>query len=97
MYVPQALWTIAREQLNVLIVILANQSYKVLEYDLEFRGITGAHDLMRLDQPAIDWVSLARGLGIDADTADDMDEFNAKLEAGLASTTATMLVVRLAE
>jgi acetolactate synthase-1/2/3 large subunit len=96
MYLPQALWTIAREELNVLIVILANRTYRVLELDLELRGIAGAHELMRIDNPSIDWVSVARGLGIDADTADDMEEFNQKFASGVASTTARMLVVNLA-
>lgn len=97
MYTPQALWTIAREKLDVLVVILANRTYKVLEYDLEFRGITDAHDLMRMDQPAIDWVSIAQGMGVQAAAVGDMDGFNAAFEAGVAAGGPRLIVVDLAD
>jgi acetolactate synthase-1/2/3 large subunit len=96
MYTPQALWTIARERLNVLIVILANQTYMALEKDLHMRGMRNADDLMRMDDPAIDWVSLARGLGIEAETVDTADEFNEKFASALSGERARVLVVNLA-
>jgi len=95
MYLPQALWTIAHEKLNVLIVILANRTYKVLEADLAMRGIVGSDEVMHIDGPEIDWVSVARGLGIEAESVDSTDEFNEKFAAGLATDRARMLVVNL--
>jgi acetolactate synthase I/II/III large subunit len=96
MYTPQALWTIARERLNVLLVILANQTYMALEKDLHMRGIHDSDELMRMDDPAIDWVSVARGLGLEAETADSADEFNKLFESGLTAERARVLVVNLA-
>jgi acetolactate synthase-1/2/3 large subunit len=44
-----------------------------------------ADDMMELDRPALDWVSIARGMGVEAGRAATMDEFNRLLAAGLSS------------
>jgi acetolactate synthase I/II/III large subunit len=81
LYTLQALWSMARENLNVTVVVCANRSYRVLQMELARAGITQpgpkAHSLTDLARPVIDWPSLAKGFGVpgrsvstDADLAD---------------------------
>jgi acetolactate synthase-1/2/3 large subunit len=89
MYTVQALWTQAREGLDVTTVILDNRSYAILKGELANVGAGGggrkANDMMELDRPALDWVSIARGMGVEAGRAATIDEFNRLLAAGLSS------------
>ena len=89
MYTVQALWTQAREGLDVTTVILDNRSYAILKGELANVGAGDAgrkaHDMMELDRPALDWVALARGMGVEAGRAATMEEFVRQLRAGLES------------
>ena len=86
MYTLQALWTIAREDLHVTTVVFANRSYAVLRR--EFLGLgTGdpgplASDLFDLSRPSLDWVCLAKGLGVAATRPESLDAFSKALRAG---------------
>jgi acetolactate synthase-1/2/3 large subunit len=75
MYTLQALWTQARENLDVLTVIYANRSYKVLNEELAIvgAGTPGPKALSMLDLhgPELDWVRLAEGMGVEAVSVDD--------------------------
>jgi acetolactate synthase-1/2/3 large subunit len=70
MFTLQALWTQAREKLDVLTIILANRSYAVLRFEMPRVGAQVeealAGNLLDIGRPDIDWVSLARGLGVEA-------------------------------
>jgi acetolactate synthase-1/2/3 large subunit len=87
-YTLQALWTQAREQLNVTTVIFANRAYRILE--LEFRQ-TGAgaepgprsQRLLSIGDPNLDWVQLARGMGVPATRVDSAEGFTAALQDAL--------------
>jgi acetolactate synthase-1/2/3 large subunit len=87
MYTVQALWTQAREGLDVTTVVLDNRSYAILKGELANvgAGTTGrkADDMMELDRPALDWVAIARGMGVEAGRAGTMEEFNRLLATGL--------------
>jgi acetolactate synthase I/II/III large subunit len=89
MYTVQALWTQAREGLDVTTVILDNRSYAILKGELANVGAerneSKADDLMELDRPALDWVSMARGMGVEAGRAATLAEFNRLLATGLSS------------
>lgn len=88
MYTLQALWAQARESLNVVTVIFANQTYRILQG--EIRNVGGrkpgpkASAMMRLNKPTLDWVSLAAGMGVPATRADTADRFIAALRRGIA-------------
>ncbi|WP_442593696.1 acetolactate synthase large subunit [Parapusillimonas sp. JC17] len=79
MYTLQALWTQAREQLDVVTIILANRSYRILHGELKGVGIDApgeqAHSMLDLERPALDWVSLARGHGIPAVSVNTVSGF----------------------
>jgi acetolactate synthase-1/2/3 large subunit len=89
MYTVQALWTQARENLNVTTVIFNNRSYAVLHGELRNVGaVPGptAHDIFDLDRPDLDWVAMAGGMGVEAVRVDTAEQFNTALAAGLHSS-----------
>lgn len=79
MYTIQALWTQAREQLDVTTVLVNNASYAILRMELDRVGAEGprerAQAMLSLGDPELDFCSLAQGLGVPAvrvETADDL-------------------------
>jgi acetolactate synthase-1/2/3 large subunit len=73
LYTFQALWTQAREGLNVTTVLCANRVYRILQIELQRAGVEpgpAAQALTDLGRPAIDWVRLAESLGVPAVRAD---------------------------
>jgi acetolactate synthase-1/2/3 large subunit len=79
MYTLQALWTQAREKLDVTTVIYANRSYAILNVELMRVGATGrgpkALSMLDLDDPSLDWVKLAEGMGVEASRAETSERF----------------------
>jgi acetolactate synthase-1/2/3 large subunit len=76
MYAVQALWTQAREQLDVTTIILSNRKYAVLYRELEGVGAKPGptvKDLFGLDRPALDWVAMSKSMGVDAARADTLE------------------------
>lgn len=78
MYTLQGLWTQARERLDVTTVILSNRKYAILMG--EYRGVGAnpgrvAMDMMDLGNPDLDWVALARGMGVDGARVETMEAF----------------------
>ena len=81
MYTIQALWTMAREGLDVTTIVVANRSYAILEFEFQRVGASGdgkaAHALMDIGRPELDFTAMARSMGVPARRVDDV--------AGLAS------------
>ncbi|MGZ6040154.1 MAG: acetolactate synthase large subunit, partial [Phenylobacterium sp.] len=79
MYTVQALWTLARENLDVTVVIFANNSYRILNIEMTRTGAGDAGPqaakLLGLGEPSIDWVHLAKGMGLPAVRCTTADEF----------------------
>ncbi|MEO6624383.1 MAG: acetolactate synthase large subunit [Burkholderiaceae bacterium] len=90
MYTIQALWTLAREGLDVTVVIFANRAYQILlgEYAGVGAGTPGprAGHMLRLDTPALDFVGLARSMGVEAARATDLGSLASELRRGFASS-----------
>ncbi|ACI99172.1 acetolactate synthase large subunit [Rhodospirillum centenum] len=88
LYTNQALWSLARTGADVVVVVFANRAYRILQLEYANMGLgspaPAAQDLMRLDTPDLDFVSLARGFGILAARADEAGEFTRILERALA-------------
>jgi len=99
MYMPQALWTHAREQLDILTIVFANRTYKILRSEMRNLGVAAdgpkAEALTDLGQPRIDWVSLARTFGLEAFRATTADEFSRHIDAGLAHQGPALVEVAL--
>jgi acetolactate synthase-1/2/3 large subunit len=79
MYSPQAIWTIAREQLDVTICIWANRSYAILKGELAGVGADGAgrkaQSVLSLANPPLDWVKLAEGMGVEGARVNSAEAF----------------------
>jgi acetolactate synthase I/II/III large subunit len=69
MYSLQAIWTIARERLDVTICIWANRAYAILKGELAGVGVENAgkraQSMLSLSDPPLDWVKLATGMGLE--------------------------------
>jgi acetolactate synthase-1/2/3 large subunit len=89
MYTVQALWTQARENLDVTTVIFANRQYAILRHELANVGAQNvgrkALDMLDLDRPTLDFVVLARGMGVPGERVENMDEFNSAVARGFAT------------
>lgn len=87
MYTLQALWTQARERLDVVTVIYANRSYAVLNQELRLvqASAQGANALSLLDlhNPTLDWTKLAEGMGVSAVRAETTQAFAEAFAAAL--------------
>ncbi|MGH3860084.1 thiamine pyrophosphate-dependent enzyme [Actinokineospora sp.] len=80
MYTLQALWTQARENLDVTTVIFANHSYAILNIELWRVGVEHAGpkalSMLDLHDPTLDWLSLGAGLGVESSRAHTIEEFS---------------------
>ena len=96
MYTLQALWTQARENLDITTIVLSNRAYAILKHELKNVGAlaanavsktTGsiAHDMMELSRPNLDWLSIAKGMGVEAGRATDVSSLAAEINRGLQS------------
>lgn len=90
MYTLQSLWTQARERLNVMTLIWANRAYAILRGELTNVGARNpgrkALDMLSLDDPALDWVSLARGMGVEGVRAATIEELIDAFRTGVKRT-----------
>ena len=89
MYTCQALWTMAREQLKVVTVVLSNGSYAILNIELGRVGVQNAGpkalSMLSLDNPRLDWCALAAGMGVPAERADSVAAFRAAFARALTA------------
>lgn len=88
MYTVQSLWTMAREQLDVTVIVFANRIYRILMIELMRTGAgnpgPAAASMLSLANPTLDWVKLAEAQGVPAvrcETAEDFDKQLARLLA----------------
>jgi acetolactate synthase-1/2/3 large subunit len=87
MYTVQALWTQAREELDVTTIICNNRSYEIIKMELGNSGRRigpASSALLDLDRPEIDWATLAIGLGVPAVRARTAEELAAAMKAALS-------------
>ena len=84
-YSLQALWTQARERLDVITMVFSNRRYQILRGELTNVGANdpgvNATRMLTLDDPAMDWASLARGFGVEAVTVTTAEELDDVLAA----------------
>jgi acetolactate synthase I/II/III large subunit len=89
MYTIQSLWTMAREALDVTVVLLANRKYAILQVEFMRVGAENpgpkAMSMLDLSRPDLDFVHLARGMGVPAVRADDAASFSAALAESFAT------------
>jgi acetolactate synthase-1/2/3 large subunit len=98
-YTMQALWTMARENLDVTVVLFANRSYAILKIELGRVGATGAGphalSMLDLDRPGMDWTRIAQGLGVEASRAETSEEFVAQYASAMKQRGPRLIEARL--
>ena len=87
-YTIQGLWTAARENLHIVTVLFNNRSYAILNMELDRVGATAqserSRSLLSLDRPAMDFTSIAKGLGVQAARVTDIDAFQSAFKRAIA-------------
>jgi acetolactate synthase-1/2/3 large subunit len=99
MYTIQSLWTQAREELNVTTIIFANNQYAILkaEYANMGAGIPGerAMAMINIDRPTIDWVAMAKSMGVPGQRVDTAEDFHTALVAAAQEPGPRLIEVKL--
>ena len=99
MYTLQALWSMAREGLNVTTVVFANRTYAVLQREFAGLGVGApgprAADLFDIGRPTLDWVHLAKGMGVPGSRVTTLDAFAKAMREGFEKIGPTLIEVPL--
>ena len=99
MYTIQALWSMARENLDVTILIFANRSYQILRGELTNVGAQNpgprAIDMLSLDRPDLQWVHMANSMGVDGCRVNDCETLELAIETGLATRSPYLIQIDL--
>ncbi len=84
MYTIQGLWTQAREQLDVTSIIFSNRKYSILQIEFMRTGTLNpgpkAMSMLDLSNPDLDFVTMAKSMGVPGARVETLDEMNAALE-----------------
>lgn len=99
MYTVQSLWTMARENLDITVLVFANHSYRILHGELTNVGVANpgprAVDMLTLTRPDLGWVEMARGMGVEGCRVSESRDLARALEAGLASSGPYLIEIEL--
>ncbi|GLU31978.1 acetolactate synthase large subunit [Trinickia caryophylli] len=99
MYTIQSLWTQAREGLDVTTIIFANNSYAILKAEYANMGAgapgTRALDMIDIDRPRIDWLSMAKSMGVPAVAVDTAEAFHKAMTDSVRERGPCLIEVRL--
>lgn len=96
-YMPQALWTQAREGSDVVTLIFANQRYQILRDEMANVGVSKigarAANLLDIGSPSIDWVAVARGFGVAARRVETMDDLGKAFDQAISTSGPALIEV----
>lgn len=99
MYTLQSLWTQAREGLDVTTVVCANREYRILRVELARADIANpgpqAQAVTSLADPVLDWVALARGMGVPGVAVDDAEGLARELRRAFAEPGPHLIEARI--
>ena len=99
MYTIQSLWTMAREQLDVTVVIFDNRSYRILRGELTNMGGpapgVNASRMLDLDGPELDWPSMARAHGVPGAAVDTLSGFEQALKRSNETPGPSLIALRI--
>ena len=99
MYTIQAMWSQARENLNITNIIFANNSYEILKIELSRVGAikTGkrADSMLSLENPAIDWISLSKSMGVPSYQPNTVEDFVKIFSSAVKEPGPTTIVINI--
>jgi acetolactate synthase-1/2/3 large subunit len=100
MYTVQALWSIAREDCDITIIVLKNDEYGILNVELarvrEGEPTDKMLSMLKLAPPSIGWVQIAEGMGVVATYADTAESFHAQLREALETKGPRLIEAKVA-
>jgi acetolactate synthase-1/2/3 large subunit len=95
LYTLQALWTMAREQLDIVTIVCANRSYRILQVEAARAGITAPGPATRaladLTRPELEWTALATGFGVPAVRVGRTDDLVTALSRAFSTPGPTLV------
>ncbi|WP_067974224.1 acetolactate synthase large subunit [Mycolicibacter icosiumassiliensis] len=98
-YTISALWTMARENLNVTTVLINNSAYAILRLELARVGAEGggpkANDLLDLSRPNMDFAKIAEGFGVPATVATTCEELAEQFRRAVAEPGPHLIDARI--
>lgn len=101
MYTNQALWSIAREECDVTIVIIKNDAYAILNVELarvrEGEPTAKMQSMLDLDRPTIDWVSIAKGMGVPAVSVNTGEDFHLEFKQAIEQKGPRLIEANIAQ
>lgn len=99
MYTLQAMWTMAREGLKITTVVFANRDYAVLKREFSYLGVGNpgprASAMFEIGRPDLDWVHLAKGMGVPGERVTSLEGFTRALRDGFESGGPSLIEVPL--
>lgn len=101
MYTLQSLWTMAREQLNIVTVVFANHTYEILKG--EYRNVGAGHlgkralDMLEIGRPQLDWLALAKAQGVPATRARNLGELAVQLQQSFSQQGPQLIEVVISQ
>ena len=100
MYTVQALWSIAREKADIIVIVLKNDAYAILDLEMarvrEREMNAKMKSMLDLGNPSLDWVNIATGLGVPATRAGTAEEFHQCFEGALAANGPRLIECQVA-
>ena len=85
--------------MDIVVLIFANQSYKILQGELTNVGVVNpgksAMEMLSLQDPSLDWVSLSKGMGVDAVRVDNLEDLVKNFKNGLKMTGPYLIEVMI--
>jgi acetolactate synthase-1/2/3 large subunit len=99
MYTLQALWTLAREKLDVVAIVFATRAYSIINHELRRLGVSSgpaALSMMDLTRPELRFVDLARGMGVEGSRVESAEAFAGELKSALGARGPRLIELILA-
>ena len=100
MYTVQALWSMAREKADIVVVLLKNDAYAVLGLEMarvrEGELNAKMESMLDLSNPALDWVNIASGFGVPASRAKTAEEFHRHFTSAIEMKGPTLIECQVA-
>lgn len=99
MYTNQSLWTMARENLDVCVIIYNNSRYAILDLELARVGVDNpgekAKSMLELTNPSLNWSQIATGMGVYAERIETTEAFKIAFQKAMSQSGPMLLEVML--
>ena len=99
MYTLQTLWTLAREQLDVIAIVFANRAYSIINHELKRLGVSSgpaALSMIDLTRPELRFADLARGMGVEGSRVESAESLASALKSAVTTRGPRLIELALA-